>query len=66
MRWVFRRLDRERRRALIATLLTLVAGAFAHGHVARSPFALPGWLVGGLAFMLVLMALAVVFSTHSA
>ena len=65
MRKFFKRLYRERRRALIVALLTFAAGAAAQWHVAVSLFGLPGWLVGGLAFMLiltpVLMALAVVF-----
>ena len=62
---IFTRLYRERRRALIVALLTFAAGVAAQWHVAASLFGLPAWLIGGLAFMLiltpVLMALAVVF-----
>lgn len=65
MRDFGRRLYRERRRAALVALLMFLGGAMALWHVERSIFGLPGWLAGGLGFMLpltaILMAIAVVF-----
>lgn len=65
MRKFFKRLYRERRRAALTAALLFVAGVGAVWHVEGSLFAMPVWLVGGLAFLLiltpVLLSLAVVF-----
>lgn len=65
MRKILKGIYRERRRTVLVALLLFLAGAMALWHVDRSIFGLPGWLAGGLGFMLplatILMAIAVAF-----